>query len=104
MRVHEASLAVEDFTRSGLALAPFPNPSRAGSQNLRFSLASAAPAQLELLDISGRQLFAQDVTSFGPGSHSLSLAAEHKFTPGIYLVRVSQGSARSIARMVVLGD
>ena len=104
VRVNAASLAVGDTPRPALALAAFPNPSRSGQSSLRFSLGTAASAQLELFDVSGRQLFMRDVTSFGAGSHTLSLAAAPRLAPGIYLVNVSQGGAQKSARMVVLRD
>ncbi len=104
VRVNNASLAVGDPPRPALALAAFPNPSRGGQASLRFSLATSASAWLELLDVSGRQIFTRDVTSFGVGSHTLSLADGPRLAPGIYLVNMRQGGVQKSARMVVLGD
>ncbi len=104
VRVNNAPLAVSDPPRPALALSADPNPSHGGQSSLRFSLATSASAQLELFDVGGRRLFMRDVTSYGAGSHTLSLADGPPLAPGIYLVNVQQGEARKFARMVVLGN
>jgi hypothetical protein len=55
-----------------------------------FSLPSAAPASLELLDIAGRRVLMRDVGSLGPGSYVLNLG-QNAVPAGVYLVRLRQG-------------
>jgi hypothetical protein len=66
-----------------------------------FSLPSWQPAELELYDLTGRRVSARDVGTLGPGEHSLQLAADMRISPGMYWLRLSQGSERSTARIVV---
>src|SRR5262249_44610699 len=52
------------FALSGLE----PNPG-AAPLHVRFSLPSGDPARLELLDVSGRRVWSENVTVLGPGRH-----------------------------------
>ena len=62
----------------------------------------AAPAQLELLDISGRRVAVREVGSLGPGRHVVALAPEGSLPAGAYLLRLSQHGNQRVARVVVL--
>ncbi len=87
----------------GLAIAPVhPNPTRAGALTVHFALPTAAPAQIELLDVSGRRVVSRDVGSLGAGRHALDLRAGRPLAPGLYLVRVRQGVSTRATRVVVL--
>ena len=79
-----------------------PNPTRARSLSVRFTLTSASPAWLELLDVTGRRIFAREVGSLGAGSHALSLTDERHLTPGVYIIRLRQGPEGRLVRLVVL--
>lgn len=76
-----------------------PNPSRGGAMTVRFTLPTAAPARLELLDVSGRRIASHEV---GAGRHTLDLGAGRRLAPGLYLVRLTQGANARTARAVVL--
>jgi hypothetical protein len=76
-----------------------PNPAQAGG-SVAFSLASRAPARLEVLDLTGRRLFDQDVTSYGAGPHVIPLGTPLR--PGMYLIRVTQGGRSVTTRGVML--
>jgi hypothetical protein len=79
-----------------------PNPAAGSALTVFFSLPSAEPARLELLDVSGRCMVARDVGALGPGPHTLDLAAGRRIPPGIYLVRLSQrGNARTVRAAVL---
>src|SRR5207249_4866364 len=73
-----------------------PNPA-ALELRVRFGLASAAPARLELLDLSGRRCAASEVGSLGPGNHVLAMPAAH-LAPGIYVLRLMQSGSERRAR------
>lgn len=75
-----------------------PNPST-GRLALAFSLASAAPARLEMIDIAGRRVLARDLAGLGAGGHVLPLAA--RLAPGVYTVRLVQAGAAVTTRVVV---
>jgi hypothetical protein len=76
-----------------------PNPA-AGAITIGFSLASSRPAPLELFDVSGRRVQRRDVGPMGAGHHSIALDEGGTLPPGIYLLRLSQGSAFASKRIV----
>lgn len=86
-----------------LALDPArPNPLRGGSLTVHFTLASPAPASLELLDVAGRCVASSEVGPLGAGRHSLDLGAGRHLAPGLYLLRLRQGVSLRVTRVVVL--
>ena len=79
-----------------------PNPSRGGMLTVRFTLPTAAPARLELLDVAGRRIASREVGSLGAGQHTLDLGAGQHLAPGLYLVRLTQGANKRTTRGAVL--
>jgi hypothetical protein len=79
-----------------------PNPSRGGALTVRFTLPSAAPASIELLDVAGRRIAAPEVGSLGTGRHALDLGQGQQLAPGLYLVRLRQGANTRVTRVAVL--
>lgn len=75
-----------------------PNPS-AGRATLAFSLASASPARLELIDVAGRRVLARDLAGLEAGGHVLPLAT--RLAPGVYTARLVQSGAVVTTRLVV---
>ncbi|MEO5988418.1 MAG: hypothetical protein ABIU54_10820 [Candidatus Eisenbacteria bacterium] len=73
---------------------PSPNALR-----VRLSLPNDSPAQVDLLDVTGRRL--ERVPMSGTGVHVLDLAAGHRFPVGLYLIRLTQGSERRTLRAVL---
>jgi len=69
---------------------------------VRFSLPTAERASLELIDIAGRRVEQREVGSLGPGQHAVILDGAAHLSPGVYLVRVSQGASVRTARAVVV--
>jgi hypothetical protein len=86
-----------------IALDPIsPNPTREGSLTVRFTLATAAAASLEMFDVAGRRIIRRDVGSLGAGHHSLDLGEGRRLAPGLYLVCLRQGMNMRATRAVVL--
>jgi hypothetical protein len=79
-----------------------PNPSYGVALTARFTLASAAPASLDLVDVAGRRVAMRDVGSWGAGRHVLELGADLRLSPGLYLMRLRQGADMRVTRVVVL--
>ena len=78
-----------------------PNPAT-GPLAVVFTLAKAAPATLELMDVSGRQVIAREVGSLGAGRHEIRLG-ECGCTPaGMYLLRLTQAGHSLIRRVAVV--
>jgi hypothetical protein len=78
-----------------------PNPS---GQDLNVSLAlpNAAPATLELLDVTGRRLASRDVGTLGAGPHLVDLTPGRALVPGVYWLRLTHGLGVRTAKAVVL--
>lgn len=84
--------------RPALALGGFsPNPS-SSSPRVSFALPSSDPAVLELFDIRGRLIETKAVGSLGPGRHELELNSQSPMSPGVYLVRLRQGTLTLVKR------
>ena len=95
-------VAVEPTRSGGLRVAGFrPNP--AGERvTVAFTLATSAPAVLEVLDVAGRRLVRREVGGMGPGDHLLLLGPAFRPTPGVYIVRLVQGARIAHATSVVV--
>jgi len=76
-----------------------PNPAVNGVF-VSFALPDAAPATVELLDVSGRRVCAKAVT--GPGTQLVNVSAGLALEPGLYLVRLTHGGRSLTARVVVM--
>ena len=77
-----------------------PNPSR--NLSVSFTLPGAGPARLTVYDVSGREAITRQVGLLGAGRHVVSLGAPGTLAPGIYLVRLVQGSRQLVTRAVVI--
>ena len=89
--------------RAALALrGPVPNPTVDGRMAVAFTLVDGSPARLELLDVAGRLLRTRRVESFGAGRHTVDLSMGRALSPGIYLVRLTQGGRAVYTRAAIL--
>jgi hypothetical protein len=79
-----------------------PNPAPAGAGLIGFSLPDASPARLELVDVSGRQVFSREVGSLGRGEHVVRVSGGQALAPGVYLVRLTQGGRSLTAKVVTV--
>jgi len=78
-----------------------PNPA-VGPLDVSFSLPSALAASIELLDLAGRRVIERQVGSLGPGRHLMRLDPGVPIAPGIYWLRLRQGSQQFLTRAVVM--
>jgi hypothetical protein len=103
VRTSGGAVGVEADAAPGFVLEPVsPNPVRTGAPHVSFTLAAAAPAQLELLDVSGRRVVMRDAGTLGAGRHTLELDAGRRLAPGLYFVRLTQGTQAHMRRVVLL--
>jgi hypothetical protein len=79
-----------------------PNPTHGEALSVWFALPSAAPARLELVDVSGRRVAAREVGSLGAGRHVVALSEGCSLPAGLYLLRLTQGASVRVARVAVL--
>jgi hypothetical protein len=93
---------VEVPTALALALEGFrPNPV-VDAVRVAFTLPSAAPVRLELLDLAGRRVAEHDLGGLGPGRHLLHLDQAAHLAPGLYLLRLTHGARTLTARGAVV--
>jgi len=86
----------------GLALARlWPNPSSL-PLHVTFALPGNEPARLALVDVTGRSVLAQELGAPGAGLYEATFGAGAWIRPGTYWLRLSQGGARTAARVVIL--
>jgi hypothetical protein len=78
-----------------------PNPTL-GPLRVWFTLPSREPAALEIIDIAGRRVLRRDVGSLGPGPHSVTLETSPPLRPGLYFLRLAQGSLALRTRVAVI--
>ena len=78
-----------------------PNPAIHGLRVV-FSLASAAPARLEVIDIAGRRVVSRELGALGPGTHALSLEEAAGLRPGLYLLRLTQAGQSLTSRALIV--
>ena len=69
---------------------------------VEFVLPKAAPASLQLLDVTGRRLADREVGSYGAGVHTVDLADDGRFAAGVYFIRLVQDSAVRTLRVTVM--
>jgi len=79
-----------------------PNPSSNADLFVDFSLPLAGPATLELYDLSGRRVQAEDVGGLGVGRHLHRFAPGAPPPPGLYFLRLAQGGRSLTSRVTVL--
>ena len=95
-------VGVDDPADVGLGLSGvFPNPSRAGTLRVSFTLAGSEAA-LDLIDLSGRRVASKDVSTFGAGRHATLLRLEPSLATGIYFLVLRQNGHFSSRRIVVV--
>ena len=100
-----ASLAAPEFAplpapRAEFALRGlYPNPTH-GPLRVDFSLADLTPASLDVLDVMGRRIVRRELGSPGPGWHVLEL--RETLPPGLYVVRLVQGSRVGVRKAMVV--
>lgn len=86
-----------------LAIAPAAaNPAHGRALVVDVALPSADPARLEVLDVMGRRVAMRELGSLGTGRHSVDLSAEQRLSPGVYLLRLTQGVNARVTRVTVI--
>ena len=79
-----------------------PDPAPGGRLWVDIALRDDSPARLELADVAGRMLVAEQVGALGAGSHALAIPESGGLRPGIYFLRLTQGGSEVRARAVVI--
>jgi hypothetical protein len=77
-----------------------PNPAT-GPIELAFALRGGRPATLELFDVGGRRVLARDLSPLGAGSHRLRIERTEVLSPGMYVARLTEGTATRSRRIAL---
>ena len=84
-----------------LTLAGFaPNPAPAGRGVVSLTLAGSEPAVLEVFDVGGRRVANLPVS--GPGAHAIPFHELGQLRPGVFVIRLTQGSRTEVVRGIVV--
>lgn len=96
-----AGVGTADFGTLAL-LQVAPNPTR-GDLQIAFSVPRTGPVRLEVFDVRGRRVLARVITPGAPGLQlaELELGGEG-VSPGVFVIRLSQGSESVVARFTFL--
>jgi hypothetical protein len=95
--IHE----IDGMVPTKIMLLPnYPNPF-SESTTIPFAVAKTGKVRLEILTISGKQLYTIVSENFIPGNYSVSVNRKN-FTAGIYLCRISQGAEISYSKIAVI--
>ncbi len=83
----------------------FPNPVDRGAAapvRVAYRLRGTNRARIEVLDITGRLVRTYELGTPGPGAHEFVLPAGGGIRPGVYLLRLIQGSDETSRRISIL--
>jgi hypothetical protein len=79
-----------------------PNPLRGRQLTVDFVLDRPGAAKLEFVDVTGRRVLQREVGSLGIGRHRVDFTPEARLRPGLYLVRLTQGTKVRVRRAVIV--
>lgn len=95
-------VAVEPNLRTPLTVAVHPNPVQ-GALTARFTLERPGAATLAVIDPAGRERLVRDVSTYGPGRHTVGLDGTRALEPGVYFLALrSEGSPIQKIRFAVV--
>ena len=81
-------------------LASWPNPARSSEVSIPFALPGSGAARLELVEVSGRRIWGQEVGRLGEGLHIVRPGIQLR--PGVYVARLTRGDQAVTSKIVVL--
>lgn len=80
----------------------WPNPARGGRFTVSFTLPAEGSAELTLIDVAGRIVERPMPERLAAGSHLQEFGAHHAIPPGVYQVRLRQGTRVTTRQVIVL--
>ena len=79
-----------------------PNPVRSAVASVAFELPVDGSTRIELFDIAGRRVADLQTGFLAAGRHVVEVEASRRAPPGVYFVRMTQGTRSATARGVIL--
>ncbi|UPL49308.1 PA14 domain-containing protein [Hymenobacter sublimis] len=83
---------------NGLQLTLFPNPTATGTCTVRLEQAAATATQLQVLDLTGRTVYRQQLPAASTTEHTFPT---RQLRPGVYMVRVTSAQGTVTQRIEV---
>jgi hypothetical protein len=74
-----------------------------GSVDVAFTVPAAGRARVDAFDVRGHHVASASVEAAQAGPYALRLAASGDLRPGMYFLRLGQGSAFAQSRVILLG-
>ena len=78
-----------------------PNPARS-PLHVEFSLASDAPASLEIADVAGRRWLHDELGALSPGRHEATVSLAGLPGPGVFWLHLSQAGHAAVSKVILV--
>ncbi|WP_460614951.1 PA14 domain-containing protein [Hymenobacter seoulensis] len=92
------SVRKEGAANAGMRLALFPNPTPDGACTIRLEQPTAEAAELQVLDLTGRVVYAQKLPASSSTEHTLRPG---QLAPGVYMVRLASSKGIVTQRLEI---
>jgi type IX secretion system substrate protein len=95
-----ATTGVGNVSNSVSILTLFPNPAK-NNISLKYGLDNAAPVNIEVYDIVGKNVKTVALGEQSSGEHSLDLNFENKLANGVFFLKMNVGNASQIVKFAI---
>jgi photosystem II stability/assembly factor-like uncharacterized protein len=96
----DATVGLDDATlQNQLSVTLYPNPAQQGKFNINWDASERAAAHVKIYDVMGKLVFDTTYPELQTGEQQLSIELDVK--PGVYYVRMQQGSKFAIRSVVI---
>jgi len=91
---------VEPGNARGLNVTVFPNPAKNGNLNIKINASSNGSLDVRLVDLLGKSVYAHTFDEAGR-NRELKLSPKEPLSNGVYLIRISQGNAFVLKKVII---
>lgn len=78
------------------------NPVRGKDLRLSIAVATEDPVTIDCVDVAGRRVFRERLGGLSEGAHEIGLSKGLGWRPGIYFLRVVQGTLSDVIRLAIM--
>ncbi len=80
----------------------FPNPSNGEKASVTFALPNPGAVRIEIIDVNGRTLGANDMGTLSAGRHTIDMSMQARLPASVYFLRVHDGTTTRTTRLAVM--
>jgi arabinogalactan endo-1,4-beta-galactosidase len=80
----------------------YPNPSETGDFVVEFGLTENSPMEIQIVDLTGRVMFHQDIENLDKGKHKFILGKGSKLISGLYVLEIATREFKRKEKIIVL--